>query len=749
MKKPYKSSRESIIINSTTNYGGAIDNVLNEDKKGIEKTYIQDAYDYTKEINQRTPENIDRINEKTNNHSESYKEITYNRNRENDYKNNYKEKIKTDRVKSYRNSEYKKSSYRINEEKRQATPENLDRWESALGKHDTEFVSRGKAASFILSKEKAEDLIYYEDRHRDNNTSKLIDRNPSNIVKNEGIKGERRGNFEGRNKEKTIRPDGIIEKNLTTRTLENKYIRSKFAENMGGGDESFSVNLSKTGVISGEKTLKLGASLGRYTSVNAINLFRKNKINNMSMKSTLKRSTKDAILNFRGGNSYDIGVRTVVEVKDKTIQAGRILTDRKGFIRTSLTNLQIEGNQDLGIRTAIQAKDATILSTRVVKGVYGTTKTTAKTAKRTYQIGKKAAHRVTYRFSKIMKSISNPLVLKGIIGILIPLALIFLIVSTVTTIFPTSTAISSYPIAEVEFIEELQDNINSWNEEINTTIQSYYRSYDDVKILNDSMVVVQLQDVLAILAVETQQDIGFKDMLLARNIYEFFYSLDTEIESYEEVDRDYDPETGEYTESTTERTRIVVDLINFDIEEVIENQNYDESNGEWAIALSMADLTEMYPDLVVSNESYYPSMPSLTPEEIEKYGGMFVHPTNRVGYISSSFGYRIHPITKKRSFHSGLDIAGNNRSPIYAVQDGEVIFSGPNGTYGNCVIIDHDNGMVTLYAHCSSLSVVKGSSVLKGDNIALVGSTGRSTGPHLHFEVRINGKFINPINFLN
>ena len=109
----------------------------------------------------------------------------------------------------------------------------------------------------------------------------------------------------------------------------------------------------------------------------------------------------------------------------------------------------------------------------------------------------------------------------------------------------------------------------------------------------------------------------------------------------------------------------------------------------------------------------------------------------------------IYPITKKRSFHSGLDIAGNNRSPIYAVQDGEVIFSGPNGTYGNCVIIDHGNDMITLYAHCSSLSVVKGSSVLKGENIALVGSTGRSTGPHLHFEVRINGKFINPINFLN
>ena len=592
-------------------------------------------------------------------------------------------------------------------------------------------------------------MIYYEDRHEDNNVSKLIDRDGANLLKDGEKKEKRRGSFERRNEGKIIRPDGIIDKNLTTRTLENKYIRSRFAENMGDGDENFSINLSKSGIISGEKTLKLGTNLGRYTSVKAINLFKKEKLNNISLKSSLTRSTKDAIINFKGGNSDDFGVQTITQVKDKAIQTKRLLTDRKGFVKTSIINFELQGNQDLSLRAAIQAKDATVLGSRVVKGIYGTTKTTAKTAKRTYQIGKKTTQKIAYGFNKFFKIISNPLVLKGIISIIIPLALIFLIVSTVTAIFPTSTAIASYPIAEVEFIQELQDNINIWNEEINSTIQAYYNDYDDVLILNDDMVLVQLQDVLAILAVETQQDIGFKDMGLAKDIYELFYSLETEVEIYEEIESYYDSELDEYVEITVEKKRIIVDLINLNIEDVINTLNYDENNKEWAITLAMADLTEMYPDLVVTNELYYPSMPSLTPEEIEHYGGIFIHPTNGVGYISSYFGYRIDPITKERKFHSGLDIAGNDRAPIYAVQDGVVIFAGVNGGYGNCVIIDHGGGMVTLYGHCSSLSVTKGETVSGGDNIARVGNTGRSTGPHLHLEVRINGKLISPLNFLD
>lgn len=761
MKKPYNSSKDSIIKNSTTNYGGRIDNVLKEDTKGLERTYIKEAYDYRREVTIQTPENTSKETEKEINYKnrgndrKNYNDINYNGREVSSYRNNYKgnntenyNKETMDRVISYRNKEANIPSYKTQEESRQATPENIADYERSPGRHDTEFISTGKAPSFILKKLKPKDMIYYENRYEDNNISKLINRDDSNLINDRDKKEKRRGNFEGRNEERTIRPDGILEKNLTTRTLENRYIRSKFAESMGDGDENFSINLSKTGLISGEKTLKLGVNLGRYSSVRAINLFKKEKLSNINLKSTLTRSTKDAIINFKGGNSDDFGIETLVNTKDKAIQTGRLFTDRRGFIKTSITNFELQDNQDLGIRAAIQTKDATLLGTRVVKGIYGTTKTTAKTTKRTYQIGIKATQRIVYEFNKFFKFLSNPMVLKGLISILIPLALILIIVSTVTAIFPTSTAIASYPIAEVEFIEDLQDNINVWNEEINSTIQGYYSYYDDVVIVNDDMVLVQLKDILAILAVETQQDIGFKDMPLARNIYEMFYSLDTEVEIYYVVESYYDSELEEYVDIQVEKKRIIVDLINFSIEDVIGTLGYDEVNREWAITLSLADLTEMYPNLIVTNELYYPSMPSLTQEEIEKYGGKFIHPTNGIGSITSNFGYRRDPLNNTTDFHSGLDIGGNDKSPIYAVQDGLVIFSGVNGTYGNCVIIDHGGGMVTLYAHCSSLAVTKGQLVSGGENIGRVGSTGRSTGPHLHLEVRINGKLINPLNFL-
>lgn len=755
MKKHYNSSNNKMLkdSSSTTNYGGTVTNIIKEDKIGIEKSYISEGYDYKKEVVEKTPENIDYCKRQ-----EEYREKEYHnkeiqgRNIEYYNQNTYKEQerraslydgeIDLDRVKSYRNPEYKIPSYKNYEESRQPTPENIDNEDYYIKKHDTDFISKGMTSLLIRKKARPKDMLYYENRHTDNNISKIINKDPTRIInKNKEI--------EGRNEGRTIKPDGIIDKSLTTRTLENKYIRSRFAENMGQSDEDFSINISKSGIITGEKTLKLGANLGRYTSVKAINLFKKDKISNTSLKSTLTRSTKDAIINFKGGNSDDLTIETVVNIKDKAIAGKRFLTDRKGFVKTSITNFDIEENQDLGIQTIIQAKDASIMGTRVVKGIYGTTKTTAKTAKRSYQIGKKVTQRIAYGIKSLGKTISNPVVLKGIITIAIPLLLIFLMVAAITSIFPASTAIASYPIAEVEFIQELQNSINIWNEEINNEIQNFYNDYDDVVIVNDDMVLVQLQDVLAILAVETEQNMGFKDMDSARDIYELFFTLETEVETYEEIETTIDSETGEEIEILLQKTRIIVDLRNLDIEEVIYNLNYDYSDREWAITLAMADLTEMYPDLVVNNEAYYPSLPSLTPEEIEGYGGKFVHPTNNVGYISSHFGYRVDPITKIRDFHGGIDIAGNDRTPIYAVQDGIVIFSGVNGGYGNCVMINHGNGMITLYAHCSSLSVMKGDSVSKGDNIARVGNTGRSTGPHLHFEVRINGKLINPINFLN
>jgi murein DD-endopeptidase MepM/ murein hydrolase activator NlpD len=126
--------------------------------------------------------------------------------------------------------------------------------------------------------------------------------------------------------------------------------------------------------------------------------------------------------------------------------------------------------------------------------------------------------------------------------------------------------------------------------------------------------------------------------------------------------------------------------------------------------------------------------------------GRFVFPAN--GRISSGFGNRRHPILGYSRFHAGIDFAASHGTPIYAADSGRVIFSGWYGGYGQTVIIDHGGGISTLYAHASRLMVSEGQTVQQGQTIAAVGSTGLSTGPHLHFEVRQNGNPVNPAGYL-
>ena len=123
------------------------------------------------------------------------------------------------------------------------------------------------------------------------------------------------------------------------------------------------------------------------------------------------------------------------------------------------------------------------------------------------------------------------------------------------------------------------------------------------------------------------------------------------------------------------------------------------------------------------------------------------------GPITSPFGYRTHPIFKKTVFHSGIDIGGINGGKIRASNSGKVIYSGWYGGYGKVVIIDHGNingqHITTLYAHMSHYIVNVGTNVLKGQVIGYEGSTGYSTGPHCHFEVRVNGTPKNPVNYIH
>jgi murein DD-endopeptidase MepM/ murein hydrolase activator NlpD len=129
-----------------------------------------------------------------------------------------------------------------------------------------------------------------------------------------------------------------------------------------------------------------------------------------------------------------------------------------------------------------------------------------------------------------------------------------------------------------------------------------------------------------------------------------------------------------------------------------------------------------------------------------KWTGDFIQPVS--GHIGSGFGMRNHPIQQVYKMHSGVDIGAPYGTPIHAGGDGLVVLASWNGGYGKAVMIDHGGGVMTLYGHCSSFAVSVGDIVRAGQTIAYVGSTGLSTGPHVHFEVRVDGKPVDPMSRL-
>lgn len=146
---------------------------------------------------------------------------------------------------------------------------------------------------------------------------------------------------------------------------------------------------------------------------------------------------------------------------------------------------------------------------------------------------------------------------------------------------------------------------------------------------------------------------------------------------------------------------------------------------------------ESFEDIVISltnQQDFWNHTPSILP--------------CKTGLIGSGFGMRRDPITGKYRMHEGQDIRAKKGTPIYATANGTVIFAGRKAGYGLTVDIDHGYGIQTRYAHCSLLKVKKGDSVIRGQEIALVGSTGRSTGAHLHYEIRVGVNKVNPLKYI-
>ena len=230
---------------------------------------------------------------------------------------------------------------------------------------------------------------------------------------------------------------------------------------------------------------------------------------------------------------------------------------------------------------------------------------------------------------------------------------------------------------------------------------------------------------------------SFSEFLNNLNMVELIYSSDREVlsdleEAHEKVEKK--KEEVETLQAELKESREVV---------AAEKEEIAASNEETEKMIDelQADADRLTQEIASSGSSSSNST---------YLGGQMAWPLPGIGMgsITSNFGYRYHPISGGYKMHTGVDIAAPGGTPIVAANDGTVLSSGWNGGYGNCVIIDHGGGITTLYGHCSALYVSRGQSVSRGSKIAAVGTTGNSTGNHLHFEVRLNGGYVNPIPYV-
>lgn len=208
-----------------------------------------------------------------------------------------------------------------------------------------------------------------------------------------------------------------------------------------------------------------------------------------------------------------------------------------------------------------------------------------------------------------------------------------------------------------------------------------------------------------------------------------------------------------------DETKASVEQEQKNLEELIAQKNQDIISYETDISNKEKAIRE-YEEEIKAQESEIKLLEAAVAEERKKLiassgsaltydGGVFKFPLATYTRVSDDYGMRIHPTLGVEQFHNGVDFASPKGTAIYAAYDGMVVAAAYSATMGNYVMIDHGDGLYTIYMHASALYVGKGDAVARGGTIAAVGSTGRSTGNHLHFSVRLNGSYVSPWGYLS
>ena len=327
----------------------------------------------------------------------------------------------------------------------------------------------------------------------------------------------------------------------------------------------------------------------------------------------------------------------------------------------------------------------------------------------------------------------------------------------VTTVTASAASLSELrdQISEKQSeLEEGREREESLSSQLNELEQAISENEDKLAVLEDELVQAEKE-------VETQTEnlnsrlraiykngtVRFIDVLLDSGSFsEFLNNLDM-VELIYSSDREVlsDLETA-YDE--VEKKKEEVETLQAELnksKEVVEAEKAE-------IAASNEETEKMIDELQADADKLTQELASQGSSSSDStyLGGQMAWPLPSVGLsnITSYFGYRIHPIYGYSKYHTGLDIGASSGSSIVAANGGTVYSAGWNGGYGLCVIIDHGGGVMTLYGHCSALYVSAGQTVSRGETIAAVGSTGNSTGPHLHFEVRLNGSYVDPYPYV-
>lgn len=207
----------------------------------------------------------------------------------------------------------------------------------------------------------------------------------------------------------------------------------------------------------------------------------------------------------------------------------------------------------------------------------------------------------------------------------------------------------------------------------------------------------------------------------------------------------------EIEKEVLDETKANVEQEQQNLEELIEQKNRDLTNYVTDINNKEKAIKE-YEEEIKAQEEEIKLLEAAIAEEKKKLtydGGVFKFPLASFTRISDEYGMRTDPFLGVQKFHNGVDFAAPKGTAIYAAYDGKVVAATYSASMGNYVMIDHGDGLYTIYMHASALHVKKDDVVARGDTIASVGSTGRSTGNHLHFSVRLNGEYVSPWNYLS